>query len=34
MVPPAMHSKGEDAQDYWGYSVWQPDPRMPDFKNW
>ena len=33
-VPAAMHTKGDDAQDYSGYNVWQQDNRMPDFKNW
>ena len=33
-VPPALHTKGDDVQDYWGYDVWHPDPRMPDFYNW
>ena len=34
VVPPALHAKAEDVQEYSGYSVWQPDPRMPDFHNW
>ena len=34
VVPPALHERGADTQDYSGYSVWQPDPRMPDFLNW
>ena len=33
-IPAAMHAKGDDSQDYAGYSVWDPDPRTPDFTNW
>lgn len=33
-VPPALHTKADDTQIYSGYSVWQADPRMPDFHNW
>ena len=33
-VPPALRTKGDDVQEYSGYSVWHPDPRMPDFYNW